>query len=303
MGDALLGLREVQVPLLAAILLSASVAKFARVLRVGTMDAGLGPTALFPMPLRRPIAIVISVVELTCGAALVFTAAGLVRGQPANAARLATCLLFLVATVALVELRGNHPVTGCGCFGDLSMAPVGARTLTRSALLAGAAMVTVGLPPLRLERSGTDVAIILLGLTVELAVISALSPELGEALVRLGYSEPCELRRVPAARTLAALRKSAVWRRRRGVITANVPMDMWRELCWRYVVYPARADDKPAEVVFAVSLRRHRPVVHAALIDAATGAVLEWPVAPGGRGETSPNLRRIPAATGRSAVV
>lgn len=303
MGYVLLGLRQVQVPLLAVILLGASAAKFARVLRVGRMDAGLGPTALFPMPLRRPVAVVISVAELACGVALVLTAMGLGRGELTTAARLATFLLFLVATVALVELRGNHPTTGCGCFGDLSTAPVGARTLTRSALLATAAMATVGLPGPHLARPGPDTAIVLVGLAVELALICALSPEVGEALVRLGYSEPCELRRVPAARTLASLRKSAVWRKRHGLITANAPADMWRELCWRYVVYPALADDRPAEVVFAVSLRPHRPVVHSALIDAATGAVLEWPTTPGWRGETSPNLLRVPAATNRSAVV
>lgn len=303
MDDALLGLRELQIPLLAAILLGASAAKFARVLRVGRMDAGLGPTALFPMPMRRPVAVVISIVELACGAALVLTVAGLGRGQSAEAARMGTCLLFLVATFALVELRGSHPDTGCGCFGDLSNAPVGARTLTRSALLAGAAMATVGLPPLRLAGSDVGMAVAFAGLAAELAVIAALSPELSEALARLGYSEPCELRRVPAARTIAALRKSSPWRRRQSVITASVPVDMWRELCWRYVVYPARAGSKDAEVVFAVSLRRRRPVVHAALVDATTGEALDWPLRPGWRDETSPGLVRIPAATGHSAVV
>ena len=69
-------------------------------------------------------------------------------------------------------------------------------------------------------------------------MIAALSPEVSEALVRLGYSEPCELRRLPAERTLTALRRS-----RSGAgtlaITTEVPVDMWRELCWRYVVFPA----------------------------------------------------------------
>lgn len=303
MGDVLLGLREVQVPLLAVMLLSASAAKWGRVVRVGRMDAGLGPTALFPMPLRRPVAIAICAAELTCGLALLLTATGPGRGELANAARIATCLLFVVATLALFELRGSNPAAGCGCFGDLSTAPVSARTLTRSALLAVAGIATVGLPPLRLLRSGSETAIVLAGLAVELAVIAALSPELGEALVRLGYSEPCEVRRVPAARTLTALGKSTVWRKRRGVITADVPVDMWREVCWRYVVYPARAHGKEAEAVFAVSLRSHRPVVHAALVDVATGAMLDWPRETGWRDDTSPGLVRIPAATGQSAVV
>jgi hypothetical protein len=303
MGDVLTGLREVQVLLLAAVLLSASAAKFARVLRVGTVDAGLGPTALFPLPLRRRVAITISVVELTCGVGLVLTAYGLGGGEAATAARLATSLLFIVATLALIELRSSHPGTGCGCFGDLSTAPVSGRTLTRSALLAGAALATIGLPALRLGRTGAEAAAVLVLLAVELAVIAALSPELGEALVRLGYSEPCELRRVPAARTLAALRRTAAWRSGASVVTADAPADMWRELCWRYVVFPARAGDRPAEAVFAVYLRRYRPVVHAALIDASTGAVLDWPAVPGRRGEPAPGLLRIPAAAGRSAVV
>jgi hypothetical protein len=303
MGDVLTGLREVQVPLLAAILLSACAAKFARVVRVGRMDAGLGPTALFPLPLRRRVAIVLCIVELTCGIALVLTAVGLGGSASATAARLATSLLFIVATLALVELRISHPETGCGCFGDFSTTPVGRRALTRSALLTGACLATIGLPTLRLARTSADTAAVTILLAAELALIAALSPELREALVRLGYSEPCELRRVPAARTLAALRKSAVWRKRAGVVTADAPVDIWRELCWRYVVFPARVGDRAAEAVFAVYLRPHRPVVHAALVDASSGAELEWPAVPGRRGEPVPGLLRIPAAPERSAVV
>jgi hypothetical protein len=62
-----------------------------------------------------------------------------------------------------------------------------------------------------------------------------------------------------------------------------VPIDMWRELCWRYVVFPARVGDRDAEIVFAVYLRPHRPLIHAALVDAASGDVLAWPAAPGRR--------------------
>ena len=73
-------------------------------------------------------------------------------------------------------------------------------------------------------------------------MIAALSPEVGEGLIRLGYSEPCELRTLPSARTLAALRRSKHWRRYSGLITSDTPGDVWRELCWRYVVYPGRLD-------------------------------------------------------------
>jgi hypothetical protein len=280
----LIEIREAQVPLLSALLLGGMAAKTARALRVGSLDAGLGPTALFPMRLRRRIALSLFAAEFLCGIALIATAGRIGRGDLANAVRLATSLLFLVATCALIELRNTHPDVGCGCFGDFSTSPVSGRTIVRSTLLSAAALATIGLPPLRAPHPGVDAARLLAIFAVEFAVIAALSPELGEALVRLGYSEPCELRRMPAVRTLAALRRSSQWRRRSGLITAEVPVDMWRELCWRYVVFPARLGEREAEVVFAVYLRPHRPVIHAALVDAATSEVLSWPAAPTRRG-------------------
>jgi hypothetical protein len=282
-------IQAVQIPLLSGILLGGCAAKFARVLRVGSLDAGLGPTALFPLRLRRPIAMATCAAEFGCGVGLIVTAGTFGRGGPANAVRFLTALLFIVATCALIELRTSHPDTGCGCFGDFSRAPVSGRTLARSALLAVAALATIGLPPLHLPRPGMEAARLAGILVAELIVIAALSPELGEALVRLGYSEPCELRRLPAVRTLTALRRSSQWRRRAGLITADVPADMWRELCWRYVVFPAQVGGTDAEIVFAVHMRPHRPPIHAALVDAATDVVLPWPAAPGRQGL----LRRI----------
>jgi hypothetical protein len=286
--------QEAQIPLLSAMLLGGSAAKVSRMLRVGTVDAGLGPTALFPMHLRRPVAILMNAAELGCGIALVVTAGRLGRGEPANAVRLATALLFLVATSALIELRASYPDAGCGCFGDLSKSPVSGRTLARAALFAAAALATIGLPPLHPPHPGAEEYRMLGILVAELVVIAALSPEIGEALVRLGYSEPCELRRLPAVRTLTALRRSSQWRKRAGVITSEMPVDMWRELCWRYVVFPARVGDRAAEVVFAVFVRPHRPMIHAALVDPVTGEVLSWPTpsprrrAPGWEGRQQP---------------
>jgi hypothetical protein len=300
LAHVLTEVREAQVPLLSAILLGGCAAKVTRVLRVGSVDAGLGPTALFPLPLRRPAALAVCAAEFACGAALIVTAGGLGRHGLATAVRLVTSLVFLVATCALIELRSSHPETGCGCFGDFSTSPVSGRTLGRSAFLAAAALATIGLPPLRAPHPGADAARLLLILAVELAVVAALSPEVGEALVRLGYSEPCELRRLPVVRTLAALRRSSQWRRRSGLITAEVPIDMWRELCWRYVVFPARLGERDTEMVFAVYLRPHRPVVHAALVDSATGRVLSWPVIPKRRGALSRALAAHPAGLDRA---
>jgi methylamine utilization protein MauE len=272
--------QTVQIPILSALLLSGCTAKIMRIFRVGSMDASLGPTALFPMRLRRPLAMAMCALELGLGIGLIVTAGQIGRGAPATCVRLGTGLLFLVAACSLLELRASRPDVGCGCFGDFSHAPVNWRTLTRSALLALAGLTTIGLGPVEQPHSKGS-ALALLGLlAAELALIAGLSPELGEALIRLGYSEPCELRVMPADRTLTALRRSKQWRRHAGLVTADVPADVWRELCWRYLVFPARYGDREAEIVFAVFLRQRRPQIHTALVDAATGQPLAWVAAP-----------------------
>jgi hypothetical protein len=268
---------DAQIPLLSVMLLGACCAKLVRVLRTRTVAAALGPTALFPLHLRRPVAVVLCATELLLGIGLIVTASRLGRGEPASAVRLLVAVLFLVATCALLELRNTRPDLGCGCFGEFSTAPVSARTLARSALLAASALSTIGLAPLQPPKPGLPAVAVLSILATELALIGALSPELGEGLVRLGYTEPCELRLVPAERTLAALRKSSQWRRHAGIITADLPADVWRELCWRYVVFPARYLDRDAEIVFAVYMKQRHPPIRAAVVDSLTGEVLAWP--------------------------
>jgi hypothetical protein len=291
--------REVQVPLLAALLLGGFAAKLVQMLRARSIDAVLGPTALFPVYLQRPVAIVICGTEFALGVGLILTAGRIGRGAPTNAVRLGTALLFLVATCALIELRATRPDVGCGCFGDFSTAPVSGRALARSVLLALAALSTVGLPPLQPPHRGAAALLPLGILAAELALVAALSPEIGEGLVRLGYSEPCELRIVPAERTVTALQRSSHWRRHSGLISAAEPADMWRELCWRYVVYPGELHGRQVELVFAVLLRQHRPAVQAALVDAATGNVLPWPpgtVRPASEADRVRWLVRAPAS-------
>jgi hypothetical protein len=269
--DILTMFREVQIPLLSAMLLGGCVTKFLRVLRVGSVDAGLGPTALFPMRLRQPVAIAMCALEVGLGLGLIVTAGSIGHGAPATCVRLGAGLLFVVATCSLLELRTARPDIGCGCFGDFSHSPVDWRTVARSALLSAAGLITIGLAPLQPPHTKPAATLLLAILVAELAVLASLSPELGEALVRLGYSEPCELRIVPTERTLTALRRSKQWRRHAGLLTADVPVDVWRELCWRYLVFPARYGDRNAEIVFAVFLRQRRPLVHAAMVDATTG--------------------------------
>ncbi len=280
----LTAVREVQIPLLAAMLLGASGTKFVQMLRTGSVGLAFGPTALFPAHLRRPAAAALCFVEFGLGAGLVVTAGPIGSGPPAKAIRLASCVLFVVATCALIELRANRPEVGCGCFGDLSKAPVSARALARSALLALAGLATIGLPPIVSLPSSTGTIKLLAILLVETLLIGVLSPEIGEGLIRLGYSEPCELREVPSQRTLAALRRSRPWRRHSPLITSDVPADVWRELCWRYVVYPSSHEGRPADLVFAVYLQQRRPAVRAALVDSATGQTLPWPAPSATRG-------------------
>src|SRR5437773_2497853 len=111
-------LREIQIPVLSALLLGGFAAKLSQVVRSGSMYA----------------------TELILGVGLILTSGRIGRGGPANAVRLGAALLFVVATCALIELRSSKPDVGCGCFGDLSRAPASGRTMARSALLALAAL-------------------------------------------------------------------------------------------------------------------------------------------------------------------
>ena len=296
--------RQLQLLVLAMILLGVAAAKLSRVLRTGSLSAGLGPTELFPARFRRPAAIVLCAVEVALGAGLLAMAGSTdpaIRAD-ATAIRLATSVLFLVAMCALVELRGRRPDVGCGCFGNLSVKPVGARSIARSGFLAGAALATVGIGPAHLPAPGPQAVRDLGFLVAEFLLIAALSPEVGEALVRLGYAEPCELRRLPAERALAALRRSSHWRRHAAVITSSEPADMWRELCWWYVVYPARPGGEAADIVFAVQVKKHRPGVQSAVVsrepERGTGGG-EWPAAQPVPGELAGGLAvPVPRAAG-----
>jgi hypothetical protein len=270
----LAALREVQIPLLAMLLIGACLLKLSRVLRARSVDVALGPTALFPLYLRRPVAMAMCAVEMSLGILLILTAGPIGRGLAATAVRAGTVLLMVTAVGALIELRQRKPDVGCGCFGDLSSKPVSLRTIIRSALLAAAAAATIGVAPVRLPPPGAALALRLVLLAAEFILIAGLSPEISEALVRLGYSEPCELRVVPVQRTMTALHKSRSWRKHAAVLVSDQPVDVWRELCWRFLVYPGRYGGRDVEVVFAVYLRARRPAVRAAVVDAVTDDVL-----------------------------
>jgi hypothetical protein len=262
--------REVQIPLLAVLLIGGCTAKARRALGARSIDAGIGPTGMFPFRLQRPAAIATVVSEFALGVGLLVTAGRLGSGVPANAVRVATALLFLTAAAVLAELRSRRPDVGCGCFGDVSSTPVGWRTITRAALLGAAAVASLGVPPLRSLGSPDWLGEALAVTAAELALLAVLSPEIGEMMVRLGRAEPCELRRVPVAKTLDTLWASASWRRYHRYLITTTPTDVWREGCWRFAVFPGILATRRVEVVFAVYMSgRHAPI-RAGVIDIDT---------------------------------
>jgi hypothetical protein len=268
----LIAVRELQIPVLAAMLIGGCAAKAWQAWRSRSVATGL-----FPLRLRRPVMIATFVTELGLGLGLVATSGEAGTALPAASVRTATAIFFLIAVGTLQEARQRRPEVGCGCFGELSETPIGLRTVIRSGLLCVAALATIGTPTLRMPTSSTQAELWLALLAAEVALMAFLSPELGEILVRLGYSEPCELRRLPVGRTLAALHTSSQWRRYAGQVTAATPADMWREGCWRFVVYPGLARGRRVDIVFAVYLQARRPPIRVAVLDQATDEVLGRP--------------------------
>jgi hypothetical protein len=278
----LTAIREAQLPLLAAVLLGACGTKVWKALRPHAEGGHSDPSALFPAHLRRPIMALVFAAELGLGLGLIGTALrlpgiGLTDAKlalPATVVRVGTALFFLVSAGVLNEMRQRRPDAGCGCFGELSGTPIGLRTIARAGLLCASAVATFGLPPLRMPSSSTVAELWLAVLAFELALLAFLSPELGEIMVRLGYSEPCEVRRMPVGRTMSALHASTQWRKYAGQVSAGAPSDVWREGCWRFVVYPGYARGRRVDIVFAVYLQNRRPAIRAAVLDADTDEVL-----------------------------
>ena len=179
---------------------------------------------------------------------------------------------------ALNETRQRRPDAGCGCFGEFSETPIGLadhhpgrRCCARPPPSPSACLRCACRP-----RPATA-ELWLAAAAFELSLLAFLSPELGEIMVRLGYSEPCEVRRLPVGRTLTALRSSAAWRRYAGQVSAAAPADVWREGCWRFVVYPGLARGRRVEIVFAVYLQARRPPIRVAVLDADTDEILGRP--------------------------
>ncbi|MEU9835789.1 MauE/DoxX family redox-associated membrane protein [Streptosporangium sp. NPDC048047] len=254
-----------QLPVLCVLLAAGALAKLwtAR----GDAEPGalgrLGPAVLVPDRWRAPA-------MLVCAAGEAALLTGLLASGHA-AFRWATAGFFAMSTYVLWELRRQRPDVGCGCFGEVSAAPVGLRSLGRTTVLTAMAAGTVWAPPV----SGWSLLTAMtwpdaLAAAGGLVVLAALSPEIEEATARIRHRAPCEQRPMPAEQALHRLRTSTVWRAHERLLASGEPVDSWRELCWRFFVYPGRSrTDEPVDVVFAVYLSGRHPAVRMALVDAA----------------------------------
>ncbi|MBX6767644.1 MAG: hypothetical protein IRY90_10920, partial [Actinomadura rubrobrunea] len=148
---------------------------------------------------------------------------------------------------------------------------VGRRGVLRAGLCTLAAVVALDAPQAGLDVLRHIAAPAGLVLAAELTLFAALSPELPALLERLRLRSPaetpCERRRVPLEETMRTLHRSDAWLRRENAIVSAVPLDVWREGCWRFLVFPARLDGREMEAVFAVSTGARDRTVRSALVE------------------------------------
>ena len=262
--EVLEAVREVQLPLLAALLLLGAAAK------ASPQAAGTGVAVLLPERLRRSATLATCLLEAALAVALL-TATGLLG----EVARVLTAVVFAVSVVLLLVARRRDPEAGCGCFGGLSRAPIGRRTLTRASLLAVAAAATVGLAPTGWEVASSPTLLHGAVLGVELILLALLSPELREAAARVTTREPCALREVSERRTTRRLQRSEVWRTNAKVMIRSEPEETWRHGCWRFLRYDGLRHGCRVDVVYAVRIGGPRRTgVRAVLVDRESGAVI-----------------------------
>ncbi|MGI5268314.1 MauE/DoxX family redox-associated membrane protein [Nonomuraea sp. CA-218870] len=246
-----------QLPVLIVLLCLGAAAKVAvsRSGREPTALARLGPAVLVPARFQAPALLVCAAGELALAAGLLRTTHPVVRW--------ATVAFFSMSTYVLLELRRRRPDAGCGCFGEVSSAPVEVRSIARTTVLAGLAALSVWAPvPGWVAFAQPSWGFLLAGLVV----LAVLSPEIEELVERVRHRAPCEQRPGPAEGvTLARLRASGAWRAQRERLASPEPYDSWRELCWRFFVFKNHEQD---DVVFAVFLAGRRPAVRMAVVAA-----------------------------------
>ncbi|MGC5009798.1 MauE/DoxX family redox-associated membrane protein [Streptosporangium sp. DT93] len=251
-----------QLPVVVLLLAAGTVAKIWTVTKAaepGTLSR-LGPAVLVAERWRPPA-------MLGCAAGELFLTAGLlVTGHPFF--RWGTAAFFAISTYVLWELRRRRPDAGCGCFGEVSAIPVGRRSLGRTVVLTAMSAGLVWAPPV----SGWDLMTAMTwayapAVIGGLLLLAALSPEIEEAVARIRHRAPCEQRRFDPATALGRLRSSTIWRSHVELLSSTDPVDSWRELCWRFFVYPGRSHTgDPVDVVFAIYLSGRHPAVRVAMV-------------------------------------
>ncbi|MFI6505051.1 MauE/DoxX family redox-associated membrane protein [Nonomuraea typhae] len=249
---------ESQLPVLIVLLVMGTVAKVATVRTGGEPGAlsRLGPAVLVPDRLQAPTMLACAIGEVVLAAGLLLTTNQLFRWG--------TVIFFALSTYVLMELRRRRPDVGCGCFGEVSSAPVGRRSIGRTVVLTGMALMSVWAPVPGWMVFAHPSTLMLAGV----AVLAVLSPEIEETINRIRYRAPCEQRPgPPESQTLSRLRASSAWRAHRDELTSAEPYDSWRELCWRFFAFRNRTED---DVVFAVYLSGRRPAVRMAVVSTAS---------------------------------
>ncbi|WP_328808144.1 MauE/DoxX family redox-associated membrane protein [Nonomuraea antri] len=245
---------ESQLPVLIVLLLFGTAAKVVTARTGGEPGAlsRLGPAVLVPGRMQTPALLVCAFGELVLACGLLFTTAPIFRWG--------TVCFFALSTYVLLELRRRRPDAGCGCFGEVSSAPVGLRSLGRTVTLTGMALMSVWSPVPGWTAITHPSWYALTGV----ALLALLSPEIEELVDRIRYRAPCEQRRGPTEGvTLARLRSSGTWRAHESELISAEPYDSWRELCWRFFVFQNRDQH---DVVFAIYLSGRRPAVRMAVV-------------------------------------
>ncbi|MFI7105368.1 MauE/DoxX family redox-associated membrane protein [Nonomuraea sp. NPDC050227] len=248
------GVLESQLPILIVLLVMGTGAKVVTVRGGGEPGAlsRLGPAVLMPGRMQAPSLLVCAAGELVLAVGLLATTAPIFRWG--------TVCFFALSTYVLIELRRRRPDAGCGCFGEVSSAPVGMRSIGRTVVLTGMSALSVAAPASGWAAMTHPTWFTAAGV----AVIALLSPEIEELIDRVRYRAPCEQRPGPAEQVmLSRLRSSGPWRAYREALTSPEPYDSWRELCWRFFVFTGHDHD---DVVFAVYLSGRRPAVRVAVV-------------------------------------
>lgn len=256
--------REVQLPLLAVLLVLGAAGKTTR------QASAAGMAVLVPERLRRPATVGSGVLEAGAAVGLI----GL-TGVWGEAVRVFTAVMFAVSVVVLLLARRRDPEAGCGCFGGLSRTPIGWRTLTRAGFLSAVALTTIGIEPTGWQVVSTFTWTHAAVLGVELLVLAVLSPELRGVAARLLRREPCALRRHSLRRAEWRLRRNDVWRSLHSVMLKNEPEDVWRHGCRYFLRYDGLRYGQRVDVVYAVRLEgKKSTAVRASMVDRESGEVV-----------------------------